>query len=120
MRQITEEQYLLASQRIEELLSQVDEGTPLNDPKAVELAMMSDIVIEYEELHFPIEKPSAAELIKDGLKEMKMTQKQLAEELGISTTRVHDFASGKAEPSLALAGSICRILKISPAAMMRL
>lgn len=31
--------------------------------------MMSDIVIEYEELHFPIEKPSPAELIKDGLKE---------------------------------------------------
>ncbi len=120
MRKITEEQYKLAQTRVEELLPQVDDATPLTDPKAVELMMMSDIVIDYEKEHFPIEKPTIAELIADGLREMHLTQKQFAAELGISTTRVNDFVSGKAEPSLRIAGRICHLLKIRPAAMLML
>ncbi len=80
--------------------------------------MMSDIVIDYEKEHFPIEKPTVAELIANGLKESNITQKQLAMELGISTTCVSDFVSGKSEPSLRLVGSICRRLNIKPAAML--
>lgn len=100
MRIITEDQYRLAQKRVEDLLPLVDDSTPLDDPKAIELMMMSDIVIDYESEHFPIAKPSVAELIADGLKENHITQKQLAEELGISTTRVNDFVSGKSEPNL--------------------
>ena len=88
MRQITESQYQLALSRIEELLPMVGEDMSADDPKAVELAMMSDIVIDYEESHYPIEKPSVAELITDGLKEMKLTQKELAKQLGVSTTMI--------------------------------
>ena len=120
MRQITESQYQLALRRVEELLPEVSEDMSPDDPKAVELAMMSDIVIDYEESHYPSEKPTVADLIKSGLKEMTLTQKDLAKELGVSTTRVNDFTTGRAEPSLSVAGSICRILKISPAAMMRM
>ena len=117
---ITENQYELARKRVEELLPQVDESTPLDDPKAVELMMMSDIVIDYEKIHFPIEKPTVAELIADGLRENHMTQKQMALELGISTTRVSDFITGKSEPNLRIAGRICSLLKIRPAAMLML
>lgn len=119
MRIITENQYKLAQKRVEDLLPLVDDSTPLDDPKAVEL-MMSDIVIDYEKEHFSIVKPSVADLIADGLKENHITQKQLAEELGISTTRVNDFVSGKSEPNLKTAGHICRFLKIRPAAMLML
>ena len=120
MRIITEDQYRLARKRVEDLLPLVDDSTPLDDPKAIELMMMSDIVIDYESEHFPIAKPSVAELIADGLKENHVTQKQLAEEQGISTTRVNDFVSGKSEPNLKTAGHICRFLKIRPAAMLML
>ena len=120
MRIITENQYKLAQKRVEDLLPLVDDSTPLDDPKAVELTMMSDIVIDYEKEHFPIVKPSVADLIADGLEENHVTQKQLAEELGISTTRVNDFVSGKSEPNLKTAGHICRFLKIRPAAMLML
>ena len=82
--------------------------------------MMSDIVIDYEKEHSPIAKPSVAELIANGLQENHITQKQLAEELGISTTRVNDLVSGKSEPNLKTAGHICRFLKIRPAAMLML
>ena len=58
MSKITKEQYELALARIEELLPMVDENTPLTDRNAVELSLMSDIVIEYEKEHYPIEKPT--------------------------------------------------------------
>ena len=51
MRIITEDQYRLAQKRVEDLLPLVDDSTPLDDPKAIELMMMSDIVIDYESEH---------------------------------------------------------------------
>ena len=54
MSKITKEKYEFALARIEELLSMVDDNTPANDRNAVELTMMSDIVIDYEKEHYPI------------------------------------------------------------------
>ena len=48
--------------RVEMLLPLVDDNTPANDKNAVELTVMSDIVIAYEKEHYPIEKPTVAEL----------------------------------------------------------
>ena len=48
MNKITEKQYKFALQRIEELLPLVNDNTPANDRNAVELTLMSDIVIAYE------------------------------------------------------------------------
>ena len=47
MSNIKKEQYEFALNRIEELLPLVDENTPADDNKAIELSMMSDIVIAY-------------------------------------------------------------------------
>lgn len=68
MRIITGDQYKLAQKRVEDLLPLVDDSTPLDDPKAIELMIMSDIVIDYEKEHYPIEKPGVANLIADDLK----------------------------------------------------
>ena len=48
MSKITKEKYEFALARIEELLPLVDDNTPANDRNAIELTMMSDVVIEYE------------------------------------------------------------------------
>lgn len=48
MNKVTKEQYEFALARIEELLPLVDDNTPANDKNAVELTVMSDIVIAYE------------------------------------------------------------------------
>ena len=84
MSNITKEQYEFALERIEELLPLVGDDTPANDNKAIELTMMSDIVIAYEKEHFPIDKPTVSELIELSLEEKGMTQKQLATKLGVS------------------------------------
>lgn len=56
MTKITKEQYEFALARIEELLPLIDDNTPANDKNAVELSIMSEVVIAYEEGHYPIGK----------------------------------------------------------------
>ena len=118
MNTMTQEQYEFALQRIEELLPLVDDHTPANDRNAVELTLMSDIVIAYEKEHFPINKPTVAQLISLSLEEKKMTQKQLAEEVGVSPSRISDYVSGRTEPTLTIARRLCHALHITPASMM--
>jgi HTH-type transcriptional regulator/antitoxin HigA len=118
MDKVTKGQYEFALMRIEELLPLIDDNTPANDRKAIELSVMSDMVIFYEKEHYPIEKPGVAELIGLYLEEKGMTQKQLAHEIGVSPSRVNDYISGRSEPALKHAGSLCRVLNIPPSAML--
>lgn len=118
MSKITKEQYEFALARIEELLPMVDDATPANDRNAVELTLMSDVVIDYEKEHFPIGKPSVGQMIQLSLEEKQMSQKQLAAEVGVSASRISDYVSGRAEPTLKIARRLCATLGITPAAML--
>lgn len=62
MEEIKKDQYEFALNRIEELLPLVTDETPGNDRNAVELVLMSDIVIAYEKKHYPIGITPAAML----------------------------------------------------------
>ena len=53
-RPIDEAVYKTALERIEKLLPMVSDETSTYDRKVIELKIMSDIVIKYEEAHFPI------------------------------------------------------------------
>ena len=117
---ITKEQYNFALTRIEELLPIVNDNTPANDTKAVELSVMSDIVIEYEKKNFPIEKPSVSKLIRLYLEDMGITQKQLANEIGVSPSRINDYIAGRSEPNLKKAGLLCKVLNIPPSVILGL
>lgn len=118
MSKITKEQYEFALERIEELLPMIDDNTPANDKNAIELTVMSDLVIVYEKEHHPIEKPTVAELIELSLEEKGMTQRQLANEIGVSPSRINDYIAGRSEPTLRIASLLCRVLGIQPAAML--
>lgn len=118
--EITRQQYEFALARIEELLPLVDDQVAADDRNAVELALLSEFVIEYESLHYPIEKPTIAELIDLALEEKKMTQKELAKEIGVSPSRINDFITGRAEPSLKIAKRLCVSLGITASAMLGL
>ena len=118
MNKITKYQYEFALAKVEKLLPLVDDNTPANDKSAIELTVMSDIIIEYEKANFPIGKPNVAELIELYLSEKGITQKQLAKEIGISPSRVNDYIMGRSEPTLKNAGLLCRILNIPPTLML--
>ena len=108
-----EQQYEAACQRIEELLKIVGNNTPEND--MLELDLLSDLVADYEEEHYPIAAPTLAETIKLRMYEMGLTQAKLAEMLGLSTARISEIISGKGEPSLKTGRLISQKLDIDPA-----
>jgi HTH-type transcriptional regulator/antitoxin HigA len=120
MEKISKLQYEFALGRIEELLPLVDDSVPANDRLALELSLMSDIVIAYEKVNYPIGKPTVAELIELSLEEKGITQKELAGNIGVSPSRINDYISGRSEPTLKIARQLCLTLNIPPAAMLRL
>ena len=119
MEKITKEQYGFALAKIEELLPLVDDNTPANDKKALELSVMSDIVIAYEKAYHPIEKPTVPELIELSLREKGITQRELASNIGVSPSRISDYIAGRSEPTLKIARLLCMVLNIPPEAMLR-
>ena len=111
----TEKQYEAAMARIEELLPQTwGDDVPEDSPENIELALLSDLVAEYEDVHYPIAAPSLAEVLKLRMYEMGLTQKNAAELLGISAPRMSEIMHGKIEPSLSLARTMCIKMNISP------
>lgn len=60
----TEKQYKATCARIEELLKVVGNDTPADDKNFLELDLISDLVADYEEEHFPVKAPSLVEVIK--------------------------------------------------------
>jgi len=119
-RVITEEIYYTALERIEELLPMVSDNTPIYDRKAIELKIMSDIVIEYEEHHFPIGKTSLADVVKMKLEQEAMSQREFAKKIGVSPSRVSEYLTGKSEPTLKIARNISKILNIEPSIILGL
>lgn len=108
----TEMQYKAACSRVEELLQVVGNHTPADDKNFLELDLISDLVADYEEEHFPVEAPSLIELIKLRMYEMAITQIKLSEMLNVSPSRVSEYLSGKCEPTLKVAREISRKLNI--------
>ena len=111
----TEKQYQAACARIDELLKVVNNETSEDDKNLLELDLISDLVADYEEEHYPIAAPTLVELLKLRMYEMGLTQTKLAEMLGISTARISEIITGKGEPSLKTGREISRKLDIDPA-----
>jgi Predicted transcription regulator containing HTH domain len=116
----SEAAYKAALKRIEELLPLVNDNTPEDDPNYLELDMISDMVEEYEDVHYPISKPTLIDVIKLRLYEMGITQTKLAEMLGLSNARVSEILNGKSEPSLKIGRELSRQLNIDPSVILGL
>jgi len=108
----TKEQYEWAVNRVEALLPLVTDETPTNDPNSIELELLSNLVADYSDAHYALEQPSLLDIIKLRMYEMGLTQKSLSELIGVSPSRVSDYLTGKCEPTLNVARSISRNLKI--------
>jgi len=110
-----ESQYEWAVKRVEELLPLVEENAAENDPARIELELLSDLVADYSEEHFAIGEPTLVDILKLRMYEKGLTQKGLADLIGISPSRLSDLLSGKCEPTLRTARTISRKLDIDAA-----
>ena len=110
-----EAQYEWAVKRVEALLPLVGDDAPEDDPARIELELLSELVSEYSEEHFAIGEPSLVDILKLRMYEMGLTQKGLADLLGISPARLSDLLAGKCEPTIKTARTISRKLDIDAA-----
>ncbi len=108
----TKEQYEWAVKRVEELLPLVTDETPISDPCSIELELLSNLVADYSEEHFALGEPTLVEVLKLRMYEMGLTQKSLAQLIGVSPSRFSDYISGKCEPTLKVAREMHRRLNI--------
>ena len=116
----TEKEYKAIMSRIDELFFATDENTPREDPRLVELDVLSALAEEYEKEHYPIETPSLSETIESRMREMNCTQRELASILGISAPRLSDILNGKKDPTYQQARVISSKLAIDPAIVLAL
>jgi len=98
-----EAQYHAACDRINELLKVVNNETPLDDKNLLELDMISDMVADYEEEHFPI-------VPRDEMDSLKMSFQTLfescpflnasgfAEWIGINPSLMRKYRAGISAP----------------------
>ena len=107
-------QYKASMERIEELLPLVTDETPLTDKNLVELELLSNLVADYDEAHYAIKTPTLSEVLKLKMYEMDLTQTMLSEIIGVSPSRISEYLTGKSEPTLKVARTICIKLDISP------
>ena len=102
-------------QRINELLDVVNDDTPEDDVRSVELVLLSNLVADYEDVHYPISKPSLIEVLKLRMYELGLSQCALAKLLGMNQSKISEIIAGKSEPTLKQARIMSQKLNISPA-----
>ena len=116
----SEQQYKAMMARIDELFFETDENTPAEDPRLLELDLLSSLVEEYEKEHFPIETPSLSKTRNERLADNNWTQKEMAGLLGMTAARLNAILSGKANPTYEQARTISQRLDIDPAIVLAL
>jgi len=102
----TAKEYNAIVARIEVLLQDADNIENKDTKGYIELNLLSDLVADYEESTYPVKKPPLVEVIKLRMAEMGLNQKRLSELLGVSTSRVSEYLTGKSEPPLKVARDI--------------
>jgi HTH-type transcriptional regulator/antitoxin HigA len=108
----TELEYNVATARIEELLKLVDNETSEKNKYLIELNILSNVVADYEEKHFPMKAPTLIEMLKLRMFEMNLNQIKLSKLLGVSPSRISEYLTGKSEPTLKVARNIHNKLNI--------
>lgn len=83
-----ENEYKAIVERIETLLGNPDTIENENAKGFIELNILWDLVVDYEQRTYTIDNPLLVDVMKLRMAEMGLNQKKLSELLGVSTSRV--------------------------------
>lgn len=109
---ITLEEYTKANIRLNQMIDLVNDETPETDPLMVEFLKISEVIEIYEKEHFAIDYPELREVIRLRMFELRLKQKDLSALLGVSSTRISEYLSGKREITLEVARNLHKKLDI--------
>lgn len=113
-------QYDWAVARVEELLPQVAEDAPVDDPNVIELELLSNLVADYSETHFALGKPALMDIVKLRMYEMGLNSESLSAMLGITPSKLRSYFAGKSEPTISIARSISTKLGVEASVVLGL
>ena len=100
-------------QDYDEALARVDAlmGAPLESAEGRELDLLVDLVVAYEEKHFPMDYPSPAEAIEYYMEQRGLEPRDLVPLIGSRTT-VTEVLSGKRQITMPMACALHENLDI--------
>lgn len=108
----TKDQYEKAVSRIEQLYALTDEHTPADSPLMMEMDDLGKAIEAYEDIHYPIAKPTLATVLEMRMCELGLNQKAVAAMLHVSPESIARYMKGKCSPSLKTARLISQKLNI--------
>ena len=103
---------------MDELTSQEGNLHDIEDPKRVELEVLSDLVDLYEERHHPIGFPDPISAIKFRMDQADLTQRDLVPLIG-SRSKVSEILSGRRSITMSMARALHRHLEIPADVLLR-
>jgi len=105
-------EYKAKSKRLEELLKQFTLSGNLDENNQLELDRLSDEIQKFEEKHYPFKVESLNEMIELRMYQRKLKQKDLAQILGTTPSRISEILNGKRKLTMELAKSLYSKLNI--------
>jgi HTH-type transcriptional regulator/antitoxin HigA len=107
-------EYKNKTKRMEELLKLLTEKGSLNLKLQKELDKISDEIANYEEENYPFKVESLTEMIELRMYQRKLKQKDIAQILGTTPSRVSEILNGKRGLTIDLAKGLYNKLNIDP------
>jgi HTH-type transcriptional regulator/antitoxin HigA len=112
--EMTLTEYKSKTKRMEELLKLLTDKGSLNLKQQTELDKLSDEIADYEEENFPFKVESLNEMIELRMYQRKLKQKDIAQILGTTPSRISEILNGKRGLTIELAKGLYNKLNIDP------
>ena len=111
---MTSTEYKQQTKRMEELLKLLTEKGSLDLKLQTELDQISDRIADYEEENFPFKVETLNEMIELRMYQRKLKQKDIAQILGTTPSRISEILNGKRGLTIELAKGLYNKLNIDP------
>jgi HTH-type transcriptional regulator / antitoxin HigA len=108
-----EETYLLALERLEQIFD-----APENTPEGDEAEILSLLIENYENLHYPIEAPDPIEAIRIRMEEMGLKQRDMIGVLG-GKSRVSEILNRKRKLTVEMIRNLAEKLNLSASILIK-
>lgn len=105
-------EYKLKNERLEELLKILSKDGNLSKELAYELDILSDEIADYEDENYPFKADTLKEMIELRMFQRKLKQKDIAQILGTTPSRISEILNGKRNLTIDLAKGLHNKLNI--------
>jgi len=107
-------EYKLKTKELEFLLKKLSDQGKLNANELKKLNQISDLIADFEDEKYPFKADSLKEMIELRMYQRKLKQKDIAEILGTTPSRISEILNGKRNLTYELAKGLYSKLNIDP------